>query len=241
MKKLIVLLAFAAPALHLGAQGCADYEQLKKGVVYTMTTYNAKDKMTSTSTTTVNDVKKTGTATTADLTQVVKDEKGKETGTMNTTVSCDGGTFSIDMKSFTSPEQTKAYKDMNMTFEGNTLQYPAVLTVGASLPDGNLKTTVTDKKSGAQVSQMTITISDRKVASKETMTTTAGTFECYKITYTINFESMMVMPGGQTMSMPGLKPRQVTEWYSTKVGAVRSETWKGDKLEGYTLLTELKK
>lgn len=240
MKKLIVLLACAA-SLQLSAQGCAEYEQMKKGVVFTMTSYSAKDKVTSTSTTTVNDVKTTATATTADLTQVVKDEKGKETGTMNTTVSCEGGTFSIDMKSFTSPEQTKAYKDMNMTVEGNTLQYPAILTVGTSLPDGNLKMTFSDKKSGAQVAGSNIAITDRKVVAKETMTTTAGTFECYKITYTFNFESVMVMPNGQTMNMPGMKPRQVTEWYSMKVGSVRSETWKGDKMEGYTVLTELKK
>ncbi len=240
MKKLIVLLACAA-SLQLSAQGCAEYEQMKKGVVYTMTSYNAKDKVTSTATTTVNDVKTSGTATTADLTQVVKDEKGKETGTMNTTVSCDGGTFSIDMKNFTSPDQTRAYKDMNMTFEGNTLQYPSNLSVGSTLPDGTLKMKASDKKSGAPFGETTITITDRKVVAKESMTTSAGTFECYKITYTFNFESMMIMPGGQTMNMPGLKPRQVTEWYSTKVGAVRSETWKGDKMEGYTVLTELKK
>jgi hypothetical protein len=240
MKKLIVLLACAA-SLHASAQGCASYEQMKKGVVYTMTSYNAKDKVTSTATTTVNDVKTTATGVSADMTQLVKDEKGKEVATMNTTVSCEGGTFNIDMKNFTSPEQTKAYKDMNMSFEGNTLQYPSNLTVGSTLPDGTLKMKATDKKSGAQVVETTMNISERKVVAKENITTTAGTFECYKITYTFTFQSAMTMPGGQTMNMPGMKPRQVTEWYSTKVGAVRSETWKEDKMESYTVLTEFKK
>lgn len=239
MKKFIALLACSV-ALQLGAQNCNDYEQFNKGVVYTMTNYDGKDKVTSTLTATVNDVTKTAAGAKAEMTQVLKDGKGKETNTFNSTVSCDGGTISIDMKNMASQAASPTSKDMNFTFEGSALQYPSSLTVGATLADGTMKMTMSDKKSGTTMSEITTTIADRKVVSKESITTTAGTFECYKITYTLSVQNVMFI-GGKTMTIPGMKPSEVTEWYSPRVGAVRSETRRGDKLESYTVLTELKK
>ncbi|TND01573.1 MAG: hypothetical protein FD123_4233 [Bacteroidetes bacterium] len=238
MKKIFLLLAlaFSVPAI---AQTCGDFEQFNKGVTYTMTSYNGKDKVTGTTTTTVDNASKTATGASADLTQVTKDEKGKETGTIKSTVTCDNGTYSVDMKSFVSPEMKEGYKNMDLKFEGNALNYPPTMAVGQTLPDGQVK--MMAAQNGAAFGTTVVDIKDRKVEAKETITTGAGTFECFKITYTIDLNSMMILPTGGEMKMPGLKPRQVTEWFSFKVGAVKSETWKGDKKEGYTVLTALTK
>lgn len=237
MKKLLFLLsvALAAPAM---AQTCSNFVQFNNGTVYTMTTYDAKDKETSSSTTTVSGVVKTATGVKADLTQVVNTDKKKEPTTVTSTVTCDNGTYSIDMKSFTNASMMKTSKDMEIKFEGNNLSYAADLSVGQSLPDGTMKMTSTNQ--GTPMSESTTTITDRKVVGKESITTSAGTFECYKITYTFSMSTVMFMPTGGTMNMPGMKPRQVTEWFSFKVGPVRSESSKDGKLESYTVLTELK-
>lgn len=242
MKKTLLAFVFAASfAAPASAQGCGDYEQFHTGVVYTMTSYNGKDKVTGTVTTTVDKATQTASGATADLTQVVKNEKGKEESTMKSTVTCSGGKFSIDMKNFMPAESDKMFKDMTMTFEGNTLDYPSSMKAGETLPDGKMKVTGTSTSSSGVGYTMILNITDRKVLATESVTTTAGTFECYKISYTMDSNMKMTMPNGGEMNMPGLKPRQITEWFSYKVGAVKSETWNGDKKEGYTVLTELKK
>jgi len=238
MKRLSILLALAF-AFTASAQNCAEMIQFNNGVSYTMTSYSPKDKVQSVATTTVSNVTKTGASVKADLTQVVKDEKGKETATMNSTISCDNGTFSVDMKSFVSPDMTKAYKDMDMKFEGNTLQYPGTLSTGQTLPDGTLKVEMSSK--GTKSMEMNVKIYDRKVEGKESLTAAGRSFECYKISYMVDLSNAMVMPNGNLMNMPGIKPRKVVEWFCPTVGAVKTETYRNDKLEGYSLLTELSK
>jgi hypothetical protein len=71
---------------------------------------------------------------------------------------------------------------------------------------------------------------NRKVEAVENLTTPAGTFECYKISYDI-----------ATKMMVNVKAK-ATEWYSNGVGMVKSETYSTDgKLIGSNVLTALKK
>jgi len=77
---------------------------------------------------------------------------------------------------------------------------------------------------------MTISITNRKVEAVENVTTPAGTFECYKISYDIATKMMI------NVKMKG------TEWYAKNVGLVKSESYNNDgKLMGSNLLTGLTK
>jgi hypothetical protein len=109
------------------------------------------------------------------------------------------------------------------------------MKAGDNLADGTVTMTVSDKKSAQVISTTTINIKNRKVEAVENKTTPAGTWECYKITYTSEFVSLV-----SGMTLP-IKPRTTTEWFSFKVGTVRTESFKNGKSEGYSELTKFNK
>lgn len=198
-----------------------------------MTNYSASGKVESTVDGKVSKVVSGVESTTATVDVLMKDGKGKETGNGSYELTCKGNTYSMDMKNFITPQQKEAYKGMDIKIEGDLLEYPSGMTAGMALPNGTMKMIVTDK--GNEVNNTTINIHDRKCVAIENRTTSAGTWECYKITYTMD---MIMKVGGMTMP---IKPRTSTEWFSFKVGSVRSESYKNDKLEGYSELTAFKK
>ncbi len=63
-------------------------------------------------------------------------------------------------------------------------------------------------------------VTDRKVEAKEAVTTTAGTWDCYKI----SFKSKMVIKMtviGIPLNLSG------TEWYAPGVGVIKTESKNG--------------
>lgn len=83
------------------------------------------------------------------------------------------------------------------------------------------------------MSTMDFAIKNRTVAGQEEMTTPAGTFSCYKITYDMDM-NVKVMGMGRTTNLTG------TEWIAEGVGMVRNEQYdKNGKLNSYSVLTKL--
>lgn len=77
---------------------------------------------------------------------------------------------------------------------------------------------------------MTMEMVDRKVEGKESLTTSAGTFDCYVISYTTEMKM-----GLNTMF-------KNKEWIAEGVGMVKSENYnKNGKLMGYSELTKIMK
>ncbi len=78
---------------------------------------------------------------------------------------------------------------------------------------------------------MNVIIENRKVEAKETITTPAGTFECYKISSEISSKVAFVNQKFKSV-----------DWFAKGVGMVRTETYdKKGKLESYALLTKFEK
>ena len=77
---------------------------------------------------------------------------------------------------------------------------------------------------------MKFDIKNRKVEKKESITTPAGTFVCYKVTYDMDMKVLM------------RRSMKTAEWLAPGVGVVKTETYnqKGE-LEGYTELTKFVK
>lgn len=215
------------------ANDCTTFEQFNQGVTYTMTNYSEKGKVESTVDGKVSKVATTPESTKATIDVVMKDGKGKDLGTGSYELTCAGGAYKMDMKSFVSPQQKEAYKDMDMKIEGDMLDYPSNISAGMALSGGTMTMVVTNN--GTEINNTTVVIKDRKCEAVENRTTPAGTWECYKISYT---EEITMKMGAMTMPV---KPRTVTEWFSFKVGAVRTETYKNGKLEGYSELTKFTK
>jgi len=127
-----------------------------------------------------------------------------------------------------SQESMEAYKDMEMKMEGGALEIPASMKAGDVLKNGDMK--MSFSSGGMTIMNITMNISNRKVDAVESITTPAGTFECYKISYDVAMKMMMNM-----------KSKGV-EWYAKGVGMVKNETYSSDgKLLGSNVLTALKK
>ena len=108
------------------------------------------------------------------------------------------------------------------TVTGECRGIPAELSVGMELPDYEIEIKVMfiTSKMGCR---------DRKVIGRESVTTPAGTFDCYVVEETMTAKAMMVNE----------KTRQVS-WYARGIGLVRQQTFDKKKLTGTTLLSSIR-
>jgi hypothetical protein len=156
------------------------------------------------------------------------DAKGKSMGTLQLAARCEGGIYYIDMKNLMGAQSMEAYKDMEMQIEGGNLEMPASMKAGDMLKNGDMK--IAFASGGMTIMNMTFNVSNRKVDAVESITTPAGTFECYKISYDV-----------ATKMMVNVRTKGI-EWYSRGVGLVKSESYSTDgKLLGSNVLTAVKK
>jgi hypothetical protein len=126
------------------------------------------------------------------------------------------------------PAVTNVSAEMEVTVSGGGLELPSTLREGQALPDASM--TMDIGSGGMKIMSMTMTMTNRKVGVRESLTTKAGTFDCYQLTY--DFEIQTIFK----------KSFSVKEWFAKDIGMVRSETYdsKG-KLEGYIELTYFSK
>lgn len=219
----IILLVF----FRSTAQDCEGFYPMNKGNVMELTSFNEKEKMQSVSTTTITDRSTSADGIVLKMHSIVRDEKGKDMTETDFDARCSGGVFYLSLKNMVSSEQMKAWKDMDMKMSGTDLQIPIDASPGQSLPDGSIQIDIS--MNGIKMPGMSVQVTDRKVMGVESITTQAGTFSCIKITSKFRTESVFAIEMNNV------------EWYSKGNGLIRSESYKGDKLKGYTVLTRLVK
>jgi hypothetical protein len=229
MKKSILLI-FLATFLVAGvmAQECPVYypDAVNSQLEYKQ--YDKKGNLSGSSIQKVTDFKKTGTGYEVGVSAESFDAKGKSMGTMQLEAHCENGIFYIDMKNLMGQQSMEAYKDMEMKIEGGTLELPANMKAGDMLKNGNMS--ISFASNGMSIMNMSFTISNRKVEALENITTPAGTFECYKISYDI-----------ATKMMVNVKTKAI-EWYAKGTGLVKTESYSTDgKLLGSSVLNSIKK
>ena len=118
---------------------------------------------------------------------------------------------------------------MEISIEDGISVIPNNLAVNDKLEDATM---VMNMSSALMNLKMTITIFDRIVTGKETITTPAGTFDCMILSQKTTTKM------GKIMSIT----TSSKEWLSKGVGSVRTENYnKNEKLEGYSLLTKFSK
>jgi hypothetical protein len=129
------------------------------------------------------------------------------------------------MSNFVPAESMTGFENMEVDVQMDQLEYPSSLSVGSTLKDASI--TITTQNSPIPM-KMEVNITDRKVEGKEMVTTPAGTFDCYKISY--NTSSKMMIAKMNYFSI---------EYLSENSGAVKTETYKSNgNLVGYTLITQ---
>jgi hypothetical protein len=227
MKNFFLLFALCLSVITVNSQDCVFYCPVKEGTIMEIQHFNAKDKLQGTDKQTIlskqrnlNDLSVTVKCESYDDKNVLQYDK-------NLTYECKNGVFSFDMQNMLDPKTMAAYKDMQVSITATNLETPGKLTAGQTLKDGSLLMKVSNQ--GMTLMNMTTTIKNRKVEAIEKITTAAGTFECYKISYDIESKMMFTITG------------KGIDWISENIGVVRSESYdsKG-KLLTYNVLSSLK-
>ncbi|MFH0867144.1 MAG: hypothetical protein V1904_13190 [Bacteroidota bacterium] len=215
------------------SQNCNMYYSLTNGNEYEMTNYDSNDKINGKTINKISDVVTTTEGSMATVQTTSKDEKDEVVATANSSVKCVGDKMYIEMKSFIPSQSMAQMQNMDIKSDASWMDIPQNLSVGMSLDDAT--GTISLYSNGTLITTMKITITNRKVASKESVTTTAGTFDCYKITQDFQMETT-TMGISVPVSIKGV------EYYSAGTGSVKTETYdKNGKLMGYSLLTKITK
>ena len=228
MKTLYLIFAFFTVSNISAQNNCSQFYPSKSGTKLTIHHYNQKNKLTSETNYEVLNVNSSGSESKITMNMYMSDSKKQKTITeAQFTVTCDGGTTSLDPESIISPKLFNQYKNMEYKIEGKGIDIPNALSVGQKLPDGQVTMSI---DAGVMSIDMTIDLKNRKVELKETITTSAGSFDCYLITYTN--ETSMSMGMKQTF--------YVKQWIARDVGLVQQETAKSNgKLMSKSVLAEL--
>ena len=237
MKRLLIpILSLTLFATGSFAQCNNAFYSLEEGSEFEMTTYNKKDKLQSRIVNAVSEVEETGNAYEATFHSTIYDKKDEMVSDGEFVVICEDGNISVDMQRLTSSmAQLTAYNEMEVESEVSFLEIPSSLEVGQSLPDGHTTIKVKMGEGNMAMTTMMIDVVNRKVEAKENLTTPAGTFECYKITYDTDLNTKMMGFSNKTSFSSA-------EWVARGVGVVKTESYdKKGRLNSYSLLTDLKK
>ena len=216
MKKIILtVFLFNFIAFSTIAQdNCSKYYPMVEGASFQYTMYNKKGKTDGITDYKITNVSNSGGSTSATFDIQFTDDKGKEVFNTNYNITCSEDGIKIDYASLFPSAMLQQYEDMGieMDISGTDIQLPNDLSVGKELKDANVSVSVS--MSGIKMNT-TVDMLNRKVEKKESVTTAAGTFDCYLITETSTSKTM-----GATIETDNKL------WLAEGVGMVKQESYK---------------
>jgi hypothetical protein len=217
MKKNL-LTASAAILLALGAtaQQC-NYYFLQNNKTVEMTIYNRKGDPNGKQIYTVGEVKNSGGGATSNLNSEMFNKKGKSIAKGTGKVECKDGVMFVDMKMKLPEAQQEQFANADVKADNMYIEYPASMQPGDQLKDANL---TMDINNNGMKQSVVMVINDRKVEAKEPVTTTAGTWDCYKISFKSKI-TIRTMGVGIPVNLEG------TEWFAPGFGVVKTESKHG--------------
>ncbi len=223
--KLLFTLAFlTCITTSIAQDNCSKFYPMNEGVSMEYTNYNKKGKVEGVSSYKVVKAINNGNVTNATMAIDLKDNKGKDAYSTTYNLTCTGNMVTLDYESLLPSEMMEQYGDMDIEISGNDIEIPNDLSVGQKLNDANVAMKIS--MSGINMN-MTVDMTNRNVEKKESISTPAGTYDCY-VLYSENRSKMMMANQ--------VYPSRV--WLAEGVGMVKQETYKknGDLMSS-TLLT----
>ncbi len=219
----------AEPVAVASSGDCDGYYPMTKGVAYEVTSYDNADKVQGLVNYSIIDEKEITNGLVSTIQMEFKDDQGNVgmSGTFDS--KCENGNYYLNLEGMFA-QLTSQYEaqGMKVTIDNGIAVIPNNLAVGDKLEDA----TMTIKMSATISMEMSITISDRIVEAKETITTPAGTFDCLILS-----QNTTVKMGDFVNTTSGSK-----DWIAKGIGNVKSENYDKDgKKEGYSLLTKFSK
>ncbi|VXB20777.1 TapB family protein [Maribacter litoralis] len=225
MKTKLFVFAFLICSIAIIAQdNCSTFYPMNEGVSMEYTNYNKKGKVQGISTYKVVEATNSAGTTNATMAIDMKDQKGKDVYSTTYNLSCSGNMVTLDYESLLPSEMMQQYGDMDIEISGNDIEIPNELSVGQQLNDANVAMKIS--MSGINMN-MTVDMTNRNVEKKESVTTPAGTYDCF-VLFSENRSKMMMANQ--------VYPSRV--WLAEGIGMVKQETYKknGDLMSS-TMLT----
>ena len=199
----------------LNAQDCSNYFFLQNNKTIEMTITNSKGNITGKMIYTISGVNNSPGSVAATVNSEFTDSKGRSLTRAVNTMKCENGILMMDMKVFFPASQ----QEVNAASAGNVyLEYPATLKEGDKLKDGLFSMDITS--SSGISSTIEISITERKVETKEPVTTAAGTWDCFKIS-----SNNKIVTKVSEKEIP--ISTQMNEWYAPGFGVVKTESKTG--------------
>lgn len=226
MKKIFlpVFIFFLAP-IAANAQNCNGYLLLQNNKKIEMTIYNKKGKENGKQVWNVSNLKTAGGITSATVNTEFFNDKGNSVNKGVSEIQCNNGVLMMNMKMMLSEEQLKQMNNGTATAKGEFMEYPATPKVDDVLKDGSLVMEYT--MNGGMKTTMELSVTERKVTGKESVTSPAGTWDCFTIT-SLQKITTRIAGIGIPIKM------NITEWYAPGVGVIKTESKFGS-----TLITSL--
>ncbi|WP_289042385.1 hypothetical protein [uncultured Zobellia sp.] len=211
---LITLLCFFTMNITFAQESCSKFYPLEEGITFAYTNYDKKGKTDGTVKYTITDVRQEGAASAATFDMQFLDKKGKEVFKSNYSFTCENGLVTVDYKSLFPSQMMQQYSEMGleMDISGTDIELPNDLSVGQQLNDANVQ--IAMSMSGINMN-VSVDQTNRKVEKKESVTTPAGTFDCYLITENSTTKTM-----GATIKMKSKL------WLAEGVGMIKQESYK---------------
>ncbi len=228
----IIGLLILFTALTVKAQDCNLYFDFVQGKSWEVSNYDKKGKLEGKMKNTILEQTKNDQGEVAKIKLEAIDVKEKDKFESIYTIVCNDGNLKMSMDMFMSPEATKqmemeGMEGVEVSMDMGEMEFPNNLSVGQELNPCEM--TMTAKMNGIQIMSMQSEIKDRKVLGKESITTEAGTFECFKIEQT-SFVKMGFVKS-ETKSII---------YISDGVGVVKSENYdKKGNLESYSEISKI--
>jgi hypothetical protein len=181
MNKQVILSLFLLMVLKgaVVAQECEYLKGYKKGSKIQRSFYDKKGKLDFINDGVIEEVKYGATGWTMTMKALNKDEKGKVKYSGSAEFKCENGVFSGNLLS-ANDYVSQMTKDSNttVTTTGDFPQY-SNLEVGKPLPDASMEFAIA--LGGLTLARVKNSTFNRNVTAFEKVTTSAGTFDCYKI------------------------------------------------------------
>lgn len=182
-----------------------------------MTIYNKKGDVVGKQVYAVTDVNNGDDVTTATLNSEMFDKKGRSIVKGNSSIQCRNGMMMINMKMMMPQQQAAQMGSVDAKADEVYMEYPPDMKEGDDLKDGKFQM---DIDNNGLKQSMNMNITARKVEGKETITTSAGSWDCYRISYKgkIHFKIMGI---GKNMDLDGV------EWFAPDFGIVKTSSQHG--------------
>jgi len=224
-KALIILICLFVYQISI-SQNCESISPYKEGMYMEYTNYNKKGKIVSVEKHLVASVENQG----GSLVIVIKTSviEGKRNSSAEKYVlKCDNGNFKVDMTNYTSHQSDNQEGSLSVEAVGDFIEFPSGMQPGTLLEDGSIAISIGNGESTMAIADMSVL--NRKVLAKDNLTTPAGTFDGYKISFDYLFDMGLLKVRGSGI-----------EWYIDGIGIIRTESYsKKGKLRWSRELTKI--